>query len=249
LAQQIESETAKFAARMGYTSVSIIGGRSVEEQQFSLRNGAEIIIATPGRLKDMIDKSMIVLSQCRYVVMDEADRMVDLGFEIDLNFILDAMPATLAKPEDIDEKALLEFKGWRVTTLFSATMPPAVERLARKYLRKPATVTIGIAGEAVDTVEHRVEFIEGEEKKKARLIDLFRTLGLAPPMIVFVNQKRTADVVVKYVVQSGLSAITLHSDKTQSQREMALQALRDGEVSVLVATDIAGRGIDVPDGE
>lgn len=249
LAQQIESETAKFASRMGYTSVSIIGGRSVEEQQFALRNGAEIIIATPGRLKDMIDKSMIVLSQCRYVVMDEADRMVDLGFELDLNFILDAMPATLAKPEDVDEKSLLEFKGWRVTTLFSATMPAAVDRLARKYLRKPATVTIGIAGEAVDTVEHRVEFIEGEEKKKSRLIELFRNLGLPPPMIVFVNQKRTADVVVKYVHQAGMSAITLHSDKTQVQREAALQSLRDGEVSVLVATDIAGRGIDVPDGE
>lgn len=249
LAQQIESETAKFAARMGYTSVSIIGGRSVEEQQFALRNGAEIIIATPGRLKDMIDKSMIVLSQCRYVVMDEADRMVDLGFEADLNFILDAMPATLAKPEDVDEKALLEFQGWRVTTLFSATMPPAVDRLARKYLRKPATVTIGIAGEAVDTVEHRVEFIEGEEKRKARLIEILRTIGLPPPMIVFVGQKRTADVVVKYVQQAGLSAISLHSDKSQAQREASLQAIRDGEVSVLVATDIAGRGIDVPDGE
>lgn len=181
--------------------------------------------------------------------MDEADRMVDLGFELDLNFILDAMPATLAKPEDVDEKSLLEFKGWRVTTLFSATMPAAVDRLARKYLRKPATVTIGIAGEAVDTVEHRVEFIEGEEKKKSRLIELFRNLGLPPPMIVFVNQKRTADVVVKYVHQAGMSAITLHSDKTQVQREAALQSLRDGEVSVLVATDIAGRGIDVPDGE
>lgn len=248
LAQQIESETAKFANRMGYTCVSIIGGRSVEEQQFALRNGAEIIIATPGRLKDMIDKSMIVLSQCRYVVMDEADRMVDLGFEHDLNFILDAMPATLAKPEDVDA-VVEEFKGWRVTTLFSATMPPAVERLARKYLRKPATVTIGTAGEAVDTVEQRVEFIEGEEKKKARLIEILRTIGLPPPMIVFVNQKRTADVVVKYVHQAGLSATTLHSDKSQVQREQALQELRDGTVKVLVATDIAGRGIDVPDGK
>ncbi|ORY31211.1 Pre-mRNA-splicing ATP-dependent RNA helicase PRP28 [Naematelia encephala] len=246
LAQQIESETVKFAAKLNYTCVSIIGGRSVEEQQFQLRNGAEIIIATPGRLKDMIDKSMLVMSQCRYVVMDEADRMVDLGFEIDLNFILDSMPATLAKPDSAEVlQADGEWKGWRVTTLFSATMPPAVDRLARKYLRKPATVTIGTAGEAVDTVEQRVEFVHGEEKRKARLIEILRTIGLPPPMIVFVNQKKTADMVVKYVHQAGLSGTTLHSDKTQAQREAALQALRDGEVNVLVATDVAGRGIDI----
>ena len=245
LAQQIEGETAKFALPMGYTSVSIIGGRSVEEQQFALRNGAHIIIATPGRLKDMIDKTMIVMSQCRYVVMDEADRMVDMGFELDLNFILDSMPATHLKPEE--DALASEWKGYRVTTLFSATMPPAVERLARKYLRKPATVTIGIAGEAVDTVEQRVEFVTGEEKRKARLQEILRTCGLPPPMIVFVNQKKTADMVLRYVHQAGFSATTLHSDKSQAQREEALQALRDGHVAVLVATDIAGRGIDVPD--
>lgn len=238
LAQQIEAETAKFAVPLGYTCVSIVGGRSVEEQQFNLRNGAHIIIATPGRLKDMVDKSMVVMSQCRYVVMDEADRMVDLGFEVDLTFILDAMPTAKESDDGTTD---------RVMTLFSATMPPAVERLTRKYLRKPATVTIGNAGEAVDTVEQRVEFVHGEDKKKARLIDILRTIGLPPPMIVFVNQKSTADVVVKYVQQSGMSAISLHSGKSQEQREASLQALRDGSVSVLVATDLAGRGIDVPD--
>lgn len=237
LAQQIEAEAAKFAAPLGYTVVSIVGGRSVEEQQFNLRNGAHMVIATPGRLKDMIDKSILVMSQCRYVVMDEADRMVDLGFEADLTFILDAMPPPKETEEGTD----------RVMTLFSATMPPAVERLTRKYLRKPATVTIGTAGEAVDTVEQRVEFVSGEDKKKARLTDILRNIGLPPPMIVFVNQKTTADVVVKYVQQAGRAAVTLHSGKNQEQREAALKALRDGDVEVLVATDLAGRGIDVPD--
>ncbi|WVQ63340.1 pre-mRNA-splicing ATP-dependent RNA helicase PRP28 [Kwoniella botswanensis] len=251
LAQQIEQEAARFAKPLGYNCVSIVGGRSVEEQQFNLRNGAEIIIATPGRLKDMIDKSMLVMSQCRYVVMDEADRMVDLGFELDLNFILDAMPATFIKPDDAEINHALksgEWQGWRVTTLFSATMPPAVERLARKYLRKPATVTIGNAGEAVDTVEQRVEFVYGgEEKRKSRLIEILRTIGLPPPIIIFVNQKKTADMVLRYVQQAGLSGVSLHSGKSQEQRESSLQALRDGQVSVLVATDLAGRGIDVPD--
>ena len=250
LANQIEAETAKFATRMGYTSVSIIGGKSVEEQQFALRNGAEIIIATPGRLKDMVDKSMIVMSQCRYVVMDEADRMVDFGFELDLTFILDAMPKTFAKTAGVEEDLESdEFKGHRVTTLFSATMPPAVQRLAMKYLYKPATVTIGNVGEVVDTVEQRVEFVHGEEKRKNRLIELLRTSGLPPPMIVFVNQKKAADVVAKFLGQAGFSAITLHSDKSQEQREASLQALRDGQVNILVATDVAGRGIDIPDGQ
>jgi ATP-dependent RNA helicase DDX23/PRP28 len=238
LAQQIEAETQKFAKPMDLICVSIVGGRAVEEQQFNLRNGAHIIIATPGRLKDMVDKSMVVMSQCRYVVMDEADRMIDIGFEAELTFILDAMPAAKEKENG---------KTDRVMTLFSATMPPAVERLTRKYLCKPATVTIGNAGEAVDTVEQRVEFIHGEEKKKARLIDILRQGRHPPPIIVFVNQKSTADVVLKYVKEAGLPAVSLHSGKNQEQREAALQALRDGQVSVLVATDLAGRGIDVSD--
>ncbi|CAG8688352.1 15350_t:CDS:2, partial [Acaulospora colombiana] len=167
LAQQIETEAKKFATPLGFKCVSIVGGRAVEEQQFNLREGAEIIIATPGRLKDVIDRHVLVLSQCTYVVMDEADRMVHLGFEADLTFILDALPSDLLKGEnamEIDGSGNSKART-RVTTLFSATMPPAVERLARKYLKKAATITIGEAGRAVDTVEQRVEFVHGEEKK------------------------------------------------------------------------------------
>lgn len=143
----------------------------MEEQQFNLREGAEIIIATPGRLKDVIERHVLVLSQCRYVVMDEADRMVHLGFEADLTFILDALPSETMQGEDtgvqMDVDGEVVKKGrTRVTTLFSATMPPAVERLARKYLKRPAVITIGEAGRAVDTVEQRVEFVSGDEKKK-----------------------------------------------------------------------------------
>ena len=146
--------------------------RAVEEQQFNLREGAEIIIATPGRLKDVIERHVLVLSQCRYVVMDEADRMVHLGFENDLTFILDALPSETMQGEDqgdymdVDGETSIKKGRTRVTTLFSATMPPAVERLARKYLKKPAIITIGEAGRAVDTVEQRVEFVSGDEKKK-----------------------------------------------------------------------------------
>lgn len=163
----------------------------MEEQQFNLREGAHIVIATPGRLKDVIDRHVLVLSQCTYVVMDEADRMVHLGFEADLTFILDALPSDVLKGEemldsmDLDEENLSKRARTRVTTLFSATMPPAVERLARKYLRRPATITIGEAGRAVDTVEQRVEFISSDEKKKSVYILIYRrchlthTIGIA----------------------------------------------------------------------
>ncbi|CAE6433369.1 unnamed protein product [Rhizoctonia solani] len=256
LAQQIETETRKFAGPLGYKCVSIVGGRAVEEQQFNLREGAEIIIATPGRLKDVIDRHVLVLSQCTYVVMDEADRMVHLGFEADLTFILDALPAESLRAEDemdldgnpgIIRDASGQKGKTRVTTLFSATMPPAVERLARKYLRRPAVITIGEAGRAVESVEQRVEFVLGDEKKKARLLDILNNGGFQAPIIVFVNQKKTADMVARDLSRAGWSTSTLHSGKNQEQREAALQALRTGEADVLVATDLAGRGIDVQD--
>jgi len=144
-----------------------------------MREGAEIVIATPGRLKDVLERHVLVLSQCTYVVMDEADRMVNLGFEADLMFILDKLPVDLLAGEeeltanrngsamDVDGEVRPNKQGrTRVTTLFSATMPPAVERLARKYLKRAATITIGEAGRAVDTVDQRVEFVAGDERKK-----------------------------------------------------------------------------------
>lgn len=146
--------------------------RAIEEQQFNLRSGAEIIIATPGRLRDVIERHVIVLSQCRYIVMDEADRMVNLGFEADLLFILDKLPADTMEGEDqgeqmdIDGETVIKRGRSRVTTLFSATMPPPVERLAKKYLKRPAIVTIGEAGRAVDTVDQKVDFVIGDERKK-----------------------------------------------------------------------------------
>lgn len=234
LAQQIESETRKFSGPMSFKCLSLVGGKSVDEQSFNLRTGAEIIIATPGRLKDLLERSIIVLSQCNYLVLDEADRMVAMGFEQELNFILEQMGTA---EENIQ----------RQTFLYSATMPTAVEHIARKYLRKPAVINIGGAGQAVDTVEQVVELIDTEIKKTKRLIDILNSEKYAPPIIVFVNQKKSADVLAKELNRARWECTTLHSGKTQDQREEALQSLRDGVVSVLVATDLAGRGIDIAD--
>lgn len=254
LAQQIEVEARKFATPLGFTCVSIVGGRSIEEQSYNLRNGAEIIIATPGRLVDCIERRVLVLGQCCYVIMDEADRMIDLGFEESVNKILDALPVGNEKPdteEAEDPQAMTRHLGgkdrYRQTMMYTATMPAAVEKIAKKYLRRPAIVTIGNVGEAVETVEQRVEFVSGEDKRKKRLNEILASREFAPPIIVFVNIKRNCDAVARDIKHMGFSAVTLHGSKTQEQREAALLSVRNGQTDVLVATDLAGRGIDVPD--
>ncbi|KAI9676268.1 MAG: mRNA splicing protein prp28 [Trizodia sp. TS-e1964] len=257
LAQQIELEAKKFATPLGFTCVSIIGGHSLEEQSFNLRNGAEIIIATPGRLVDCIERRVLVLGQCCYVIMDEADRMIDLGFEEPVNKILDALPVANEKPdtEDAENPEAMSRRRhdlggrdrYRQTMMYTATMPSAVERIARKYLRRPAIVTIGNIGEAVETVEQRVEFVSGEDKRKKRLNDILSSREFQPPIIVFVNIKRNCDAVARDIKHMGYSSVTLHGGKNQDQREAALGSIRSGATDVLVATDIAGRGIDVPD--
>lgn len=254
LVQQIESEARKFATPLGLTVVSLVGGHALEEQAFALRNGAEIIVATPGRLLDCIERRLLVFSQCCYVVMDEADRMIDMGFEEPVNKILSALPVTNEKPdtEDAEDasvmRRLLSAKDrYRQTMMYTATMPPAVEKIAKQYLRRPATVTIGNIGEAVETVEQRVEFVSGEDRRKQRLREILLNGGFAPPIIVFVNVKRNCDSVAREVQNMGFSAASLHGSKTQQQREEALASIRSGAKQVLVATDLAGRGLDVPD--
>ena len=254
LAQQIEIEARKFAGSLDFTVVSIVGGHSIEEQAYNLRNGAEIIIATPGRLVDCIERRILVLSQCCYVIMDEADRMIDLGFEEPVNKILDALPVANEKPDTDDAedaRVMSQHLGgkdrYRQTMMYTATMPSAVERIAKKYLRRPAIVTIGNIGEAVDTVEQRVEFVSGEDKRKRRLGDILASGEFRPPIIVFVNIKRNCDAVARDIKQMGFSSVTLHGGKTQEQREAALLSVRNGGTDVLVATDLAGRGIDVQD--
>ncbi|KIS68202.1 putative U5 snRNP protein [Mycosarcoma maydis] len=249
LAQQIETETNKFAGRLGLRCVSIVGGRDMNDQAYALRDGAEIVIATPGRLKDCIERHVLVLSQCTYVVMDEADKMVDMGFEPQVNFILDSLPVSNLKPDNaIPEGSADDMVGkYRVTMLYSATMPPSVERMARVYLRRPATITIGDAGQAVATVEQIVEFIPTEDQRRTRLISILQQSSHLVPIIVFVNQKKAADQLSSYLTRHGFHTSTLHSGKTQDLREEALANLRSGHTQILVATDLAGRGIDVPD--
>lgn len=244
LAQQIEVETKKIAKYTGYRVVSIVGGQSIEDQGFALRKGCEIVVATPGRLVDCIERQYAVLNQCNYVVLDEADRMIDLGFEPQVMGVLDAMPSSNLKPENEDEM-LEENKVYRTTYMFSATMPPAVERLARKYLRRPVIVTIGRAGKATDNITQRVLVMKENEKQNALEQELY-DIGDAK-VIVFANTHRKCEAVTTQVEASGFFATMLHGGKSQEQREESIRGFRQGKYNILVATDVAGRGIDVPD--
>jgi ATP-dependent RNA helicase DDX23/PRP28 len=239
LAQQIEQEAAKFAGAMGYICVSLVGGHTIQEQATNLRNGAHIVIATPGRLKDCIDRRIVSLSQCTYIVMDEADRMMEMGCEDDLQFILDAMPLSNLKPDTDDAENVERLKlmtkralPYRQTVMFSATMPAEVERLAKAYLRRPATVVIGIAGQVVDTIEQRVEFIHEEPRKISRLQSILSSKEFKSPIIIFVNRKTTCETVSKalgnlgvYMRLTQFRCITLHGSKSQQQREAALSSI------------------------
>nr|GEY44639.1 DEAD-box ATP-dependent RNA helicase 21 [Tanacetum cinerariifolium] len=244
LAQQIEEETVKFAHYLGIKVVSIVGGQSIEEQGFKIRQGCEVVIATPGRLIDCLERRYAVLNQCNYVVLDEADRMIDMGFEPQVVGVLEAMPSSNFKPENEDEE-LDEKRIYRTTYMFSATMPTAVERLARKYLRNPVVVTIGTAGKATDLITQHVIMVK-ESEKMPRLQKLLDDLG-DKTAIVFINTKKTADFVSKTLEKSGYRVTTLHGGKSQEQREVSLDGFRTKRFNVLVATDVAGRGIDIPD--
>lgn len=252
LAQQIEEETNKFGVPLGITSVVVVGGLSREEQGFKLRLGCEIVIATPGRLIDVLENRYLVLNRCTYVVLDEADRMIDMGFEPDVQKILEYMPVSNIKPDsDAAEDASVLLanynskKKYRQTVMFTATMPPAVERLARSYLRRPAIVYIGSVGKPVDRTEQIVHMI-GENEKRRKLTEILQR-GVEPPIIIFVNQKKGADVLAKGLEKLGFNACTLHGGKGQEQRDFALASLKNGAKDILVATDVAGRGIDIKD--
>ena len=238
LANQIEVEAKKFLVPLGYKCMAIVGGHSIAEQSFHLRNGAEILIATPGRLRDCIDQHIVVLNQCKYVVLDEADRMIDMNFEEDLKYILDTVPRNNGDMQTTKYPMHI--------TMFSATMPIAVERLAKTYLMKPAAIQIGQTGIVTDQIEQRIQLIREEEKTNILTNILINgEERFNPPVIIFVNQKKTVDYLTRRLESFGLKVVSLHGGKGQDQREAAISSLRSGQKDYLVATDVAGRGIDI----
>ena len=245
LAKQIESETNKFATFIHISAITIVGGINHDQQSNLLRNGCEVIIATPGRLLDCIDRRILVLNQCNYVVLDEADRMIDMGFEPQVTAIFDKMPSSNLRPidEDLDNVDNNNKMIYRQTFMFSATMPPAVERLTRKYLRNPVYITIGDPNAtAAEHVKQNVIWIQ-EKNKRKKLQSMFE--NISPPIMIFVNMKKAADTLAKYLRSQSFEAISLHGGKSQENRERALSNFKDNLYDILVCTNVAGRGIDI----
>ncbi|KAG7806444.1 hypothetical protein KL921_004841 [Ogataea angusta] len=242
LALQIEREFSKFAS-LGFDVISLIGGHSYDEHAAKLERGVEVIIATPGRLVDCLEQQLVSLGQCFFLVMDEADRMIDMGFENDLNKILESLPDGSENPHYMGPG-----EPKRTTMMFTATMPPQIEKISAKYLKNPGTVMVGEVGGAVDSVRQEAIQVDDSEEKRLQMLQKVLTRGIySPPIIIFVNFRKTCEMVAEFLEQLGFSAVTMHGSKTQEQREYAIQQIKEGKSDILVATDVAGRGIDIPD--
>ncbi|HEY6138419.1 MAG TPA: DEAD/DEAH box helicase [Thermoanaerobaculia bacterium] len=223
---QIEEATRKYSRHLrNVRTVVVVGGVGEQPQIAGLRAGAEIIIATPGRLIDLMQQGHVKLDTIEVAVLDEADRMLDMGFLPAIRQIVRALPKE------------------RQTLLFSATLSNEIEKLTHEFLRHPQTVQIGRRANPAETVE-QVIYEVPKSRKVALLLHLLRDRAL-DSVLVFSRTKHGADKIARRLQQSGITTATLHSNRSQSQRLAALRAFKSGAVRVLVATDIAARGIDV----
>ena len=205
----------------------LIGGESFEDQIKKLDRGVDVLIATPGRMLDLFERGKVLLADVKILVIDEADRMLDMGFIPDIERIVGLLPPL------------------RQTLFFSATMPPEIRRLSDAFLSNPKQISVAPPATTADTVEQRIVVVEGEDKRKA----LRHLLGQeeVKSAFVFCNRKRDVSVVYKSLQKHGFNVGQLHGDMVQSMRNETLDRFRRGEITVLVCSDVAARGIDVSD--
>jgi ATP-dependent RNA helicase RhlE len=226
LAMQIDEQALALGYHVGITAVSVVGGVDMRPQERALRAGAEIVVATPGRLLDHMRFGYVDFSTLEVVVLDEADRMLDMGFLPDITRILRALPAD------------------RQTLMFSATMAPEIRKLANDILRDPVVVMVGARKPASGIVQ---SVYPVAQDRKARLLTTLLRQEAMTSVLVFVKRKSEADQLARAITRSGVRATSIHSDRRQEDRIAALEAFRRGQYPVLVATDVAARGIDVED--
>jgi ATP-dependent RNA helicase RhlE len=227
LADQVAQQVKLFAKNTNLRSAVVFGGIDMKPQTLELKKGVEVLVATPGRLLDHIEAKNAVLNQVEYVVLDEADRMLDIGFLPDLQRILSYLPKQ------------------RTTLLFSATFSPEIKRLANSYLNDPVTIEVARPNETASTVEQHFYSVPDEEKRHA-LKQIVRQRSLSQAF-VFVNSKLGCARLARSLEREGLKTTALHGDKSQDERLKALAAFKAGEVDLLVATDVAARGLDIKD--
>lgn len=228
LCLQITNELQLYSKYVkGLNVVAIYGGASITEQARQIKRGAQIVVATPGRMKDMIGRGIIDISKIDYCILDEADEMLNMGFYEDIKDILSNTPK---------EKS---------TWLFSATMPKEVSTIAKKFMHKPKEITVGAKNSGVDTVQHEYYLVGGRDRYPA-----LKRLADANPgifSVVFCRTKRDTQKVAEKLIEDGYNAGALHGDLSQNQRDLVMNAFRKKQIQMLVATDVAARGIDVDD--
>jgi ATP-dependent RNA helicase RhlE len=225
LAIQVGDGFKTYGRYMGLRHAIVMGGVGLRPQIDAISRGLDIVVATPGRLLDLIQQRHVRLDGVSVLVLDEADRMLDMGFIRDVRKIVEALPKK------------------RQTMLFSATMPNDVAHLAAQVLNQPERVEVAPAGVTIDRIDQKVFMVE-QQRKKSLLGDLLRDPELSR-VIVFTRTKRGANRVAEQLSDTGISADAIHGNKSQGARQRALEGFRSGHVRVLVATDIAARGIDV----
>ena len=230
LAAQVSENFEKYGSDLKFTMALLIGGVSFKEQEQKLMRGVDVLIATPGRLIDQFERGKILLTGLEVFVIDEADRMLDMGFIPDIEKICKLLPPR------------------RQTLLFSATMPKEIARLAKTFQKDPKRIEVARQSQTAETIaQHVVKLTRGDDKAKRTALRRVIEARDVKNGIVFCNRKREVDVVAKSLIKHGFTAAAIHGDLPQSARMETLNQFRDGALQLLVASDVAARGLDIPD--
>lgn len=231
LVSQIHDEARKFAYRSWVRPAVVYGGADIGSQLRAMDQGCDLLSATPGRLVDMMERGKISLANVRYLVLDEADRMLDMGFEPQIRRIVQQ-----ADMPDVNE---------RQTLMFSATFPREIQMLARDFLKDYIFLSVGRVGSTSENITQKIEYVEDDDKRSV-LLDILFALPPGGLTLVFVETKRMADLLEGFLAQNNFQATSIHGDRTQREREFALETFRSGRTPVMVATAVAARGLDIP---
>ncbi|KAI0077766.1 DEAD-domain-containing protein [Panus rudis PR-1116 ss-1] len=231
LVSQIHEEARKFCYRSWVRPAVVYGGADINQQLRQIERGCDLLSATPGRLVDLIERGRISLANIRYLVLDEADRMLDMGFEPQIRRIVQGedMPGV----QD------------RQTLMFSATFPRDIQMLARDFMKDYVFLSVGRVGSTSENITQKVEYVEDSDKRSV-LLDILSASPDQGLTLVFVETKRMADMLSDFLYTNRIAATSIHGDRSQREREMALQTFRTGRTPVLVATAVAARGLDIP---
>ena len=227
LADQVAKNFEIYGANHKLTKALLIGGESFVDQERLLDRGVDVLIATPGRLLDLFERGKILLSDTKLLVIDEADRMLDMGFIPDVERIVSLLPKL------------------RQTLFFSATMPPEIKRLADAFLMNPKEISVSPPATAAETIEDYLSVVPSEDWIKREALRKLLKAEEVRNALIFCNRKRDVDIVAKSLIKHGFDAAALHGDMAQATRTETLQRFRDGKITYLVASDVAARGLDI----